>query len=315
MLNNPLQSRMALSWSLFFYGGNRMYFLYIDESGVQELNAGPNHFVLAGIAIPSETWKEKELEIEKTKKYYNLQDVEIHTAWMLRKYIEQGITPDFKMMNYEERIKFVESERKKRLLYISATNTSNKLKSIKKEYRKTKKYIHLTIEERNEFISEIARAISNWYDSFTFAYCIDKSAFGMEPPKYPPYEEAFMMITTSFQRFLEEKNEQGLIIQDNNENMKRRLHSLSKFFHKKGTLFTKLNNIVETPLFVDSEITTMIQIADIVSYGIRRYLDNNENNIFSYIYRRAYWSAGKQQSIVHYTGQKDCHCKICIDHR
>jgi len=223
-----------------------------------------------------------------TKKYYNLQDVEIHTAWMLRKYIEQGITPDFKMMNYEERIKFVESERKKRLLYISATNTSNKLKSIKKEYRKTKKYIHLTIEERNEFISEIARAISNWYDSFTFAYCIDKSAFGMEPPKYPPYEEAFMMITTSFQRFLEEKNEQGLIIQDNNENMKRRLHSLSKFFHKKGTLFTKLNNIVETPLFVDSEITTMIQIADIVSYGIRRYLDNNENNIFSYIYRRAY---------------------------
>jgi len=44
-----------------------VYFLYLDESGVQELNSGSAHFVLGGIAIPAKSWKAKQKAIENIK--------------------------------------------------------------------------------------------------------------------------------------------------------------------------------------------------------------------------------------------------------
>ena len=39
---------------LFTGSGGQVHILYMDESGVEELGAGSSHFVLLGIAIPSE---------------------------------------------------------------------------------------------------------------------------------------------------------------------------------------------------------------------------------------------------------------------
>lgn len=43
---------------------------------------------------------------------------------------------------------------------------------------------------------------------------------------------------------------------------------LMKRFHNNGTLWAKVKNIIETPLFVDSELASMVQIADLCSYSI-----------------------------------------------
>jgi len=53
-----------------------------------------------------------------------------------------------------------------------------------------------------------------------------------------------------------------------------------KQFHQKGTLWTRINNIIETPLFVESQLTSMIQIADVCAYALRRYLENGEEELF-----------------------------------
>ncbi len=45
-----------------------------------------------------------------------------------------------------------------------------------------------------------------------------------------------------------------------------------KSFYDKGTNWTDLEHIIETPLFVDSELTSLVQIADLCAYAIRRYL-------------------------------------------
>ncbi len=59
-----------------------------------------------------------------------------------------------------------------------------------------------------------------------------------------------------------------------------------KKFHRTGTFWTDLKNIIETPLFVDSELTSMVQLADLCAFALRRYLENQEEELFSIIYKR-----------------------------
>jgi hypothetical protein len=88
-----------------------------------------------------------------------------------------------------------------------------------------------------------------------------------------------------------------------------------KQFHKTGTLWTKeINNIIETPLFVDSELTSMIQIADLCAYALRRYLENNELELFQEIYKRADRKEEIVVGVRHFT-KDSCNCEICKTHK
>ena len=84
-------------------------------------------------------------------------------------------------------------------------------------------------------------------------------------------------------------------------------------FHKQGTLWTQVENIIETPLFVDSQLTCMVQVADLCSYSLRRFLENNETFLFDNIFKRADRKFGKVVGIRHFS-KKDCPCKICMEH-
>ena len=48
-------------------------------------------------------------------------------------------------------------------------------------------------------------------------------------------------------------------------------------YHKKGTFLTGIHHIIETPLFVDSTLTGMVQIADLCAYALQRYAANKED--------------------------------------
>ena len=83
-----------------------------------------------------------------------------------------------------------------------------------------------------------------------------------------------------------------------------------KDFYKRGTLWTKITKIIETPLFVNSQLTSMVQIADLCSYSLRRYLENGEESLFDLIFSRADRKADRIVGVRHYTDNK-CKCKIC----
>jgi len=87
-----------------------------------------------------------------------------------------------------------------------------------------------------------------------------------------------------------------------------------KQFHQKGTLWTRINNIIETPLFVESQLTSMIQIADVCAYALRRYLENGEEELFDMIFQRADRKDGIVVGVRHFTGP-NCACRICSGHR
>lgn len=84
-------------------------------------------------------------------------------------------------------------------------------------------------------------------------------------------------------------------------------------FHKEGTLWTNIEHIIETPLFVDSELTSMIQIADLCSFAIRRYLENNENELFDLVFKRADRKHELSVGVRHFA-KRNCVCKICVEH-
>ena len=162
--------------SLFFLGKKSMYLCYFDESGTPELPGNSSHYVLAGMAIPIERWKECETDIVSIKTKYNLKDSEIHTAWLLRKYIEQNKIPNFDKLSYQRRRAEVVKLRNAELLRLQKSNPKT-YRQTKKNYRHTDSYIHLTLEERITIVDEIAITIGGWKYARLFAECIDKLYF------------------------------------------------------------------------------------------------------------------------------------------
>lgn len=135
-------------------------------------------------------------------------------------------------------------------------------------------------------------------------------------------EQAFEQVVSRFEQYMESiaendkrKNKNyGLLIHDNNETVCKKHTLLMKRFHDKGTLWTDLKNIIETPLFVDSKLTSMVQIADLCSYALRRYLENGEEELFNLIFERADRKHNAAVGVRHFT-EKSCKCKICSEHK
>lgn len=86
-------------------------------------------------------------------------------------------------------------------------------------------------------------------------------------------------------------------------------------FHRRGTFWTRVANIIETPLFVDSSLTSMVQIADLCCFALRRYAENGETDLFERIFRIADKSSrGVVGGVRHFTNMQ-CACRICAAHR
>ncbi len=133
-------------------------------------------------------------------------------------------------------------------------------------------------------------------------------------------EQSFEQIVSRFEQYLQltGKNSPapsyGLLIHDNNETVAKKHTELMKRFHQDGTLWVNVKNIIETPLFVDSQLTSMVQIADLCGYALRRYLENKEEDLFDLVFQRADRKDGVVVGVRHFTNL-NCSCKICGAHR
>lgn len=297
-----------------------MYLCYIDESGTFDIPGNSSQYVLAGLSIPIWKWKEYDNDIEHIKKKYRLDGKEIHVAWILRPYLEQAKIPDFDQMSYTQRVYNVEVLRNAELLRLQKAKNPDQYKQTKKNFQKTKDYIHLSLQERRELINDLAKIVSDWKSARLFAECIDKLFFNPLIASQQIDEQCFEQIVSRFEQYLQiiEKSNKsqcfGLLIHDNNDTVAKRYTEIMKKFHYKGTLWTEIKNIIETPLFVNSELTSMVQIADLCAYALRRYLENNEDSLFNLIFKRADRKDDVVVGIRHFSN-KSCNCKICAAHK
>lgn len=297
-----------------------MHLCYLDESGTPEIPGTTSHYILAGLSIPVEKWKDCETSIGVVKEKFGLENQEIHTGWLIRPFPDQAPVKNFLELSRSSRKTEVSKVRTSTLLTLQKdTSKRTKYKQLEKTYRKTEAYIHLSRAEREEFVTEIARVISRWSFARLFAECIDKVHCSGRVSTQTIDEQAFEQIVSRFQSFLGatgpiESPNLGIMIHDNNQTVAKKHTDLMKSFHKSGTLWRKVTNIIETPLFVDSSLTSMIQIADLCSYALRRYCENGEKELFELIYKRADKRNGIVVGVRHYTDLK-CSCKICANHR
>lgn len=296
-----------------------MYFCYVDESGTPEIPGTSSHYVLCGLSIPINKWKSCDRQIQAIKKKYSLLESEIHTAWILRKYLEQSRIDGFEGMSYADRRAAVQRERTRELYRLQHSGNNKLYKQCRKNYKMTEAYIHLTYSERLNLIREIADKIGTWTFARLFAEGIDKTHFS-STYKSTIDEMALEQLVSRFEHYMKNlstKSEEGIygaLIHDNNLTVAERHTKLMQQFHKEGTLWTSISHIIETPLFVNSELTSMVQLADLCSYTIRRYFELGESDLFDRIKQRFDKHNSKLVGIRHFTSP-DCICAVCTSRK
>ncbi len=290
-----------------------MHLCYIDESGTADLPGNTSHYVLAGVSVPDEYWKQHATQLENIKSNYGLADAEIHVAWMMRPYFEQQAISGFESMAAERRRTEVRRRRHAELLRLQRMNNPKRLKQTRKNFQKTEAYVHLTLDERRRAVTDIAKLISEWGVVRLFAECVDKLHFDPTITNTTVHEQAFEQVVSRFERYLQNLQlGYGLLIHDNNQTVAKRHTALMKTFLQKGTLWTQIEHVIETPMFVDSQLTSMVQLADLCAYAIRRYLENSEEEHFDLVFQRAR-AGGFAVGVRHFTSP-GCPCKICSSH-
>ncbi len=297
-----------------------MYLCYVDESGVPNIPGNTSHFVLAGLSVPVWHWRACDRDIGNVKRSFGLADAEIHTAWIRRSYRMQSKVTDFERLNWNDRRYEVTKLRTAELLRLQQAGNPKRYRQAAKNFRKTESYIHLTRDERETLMMRLAHVVGGWGFARLFAECIDKVHFDPVRAPSPVDEQALEQVVSRFEQYLEmtrggaDERDYGVLIHDNNDTVARKHTALMQSFHDKGTLWTEVENIIETPLYVDSELTSMVQIADLCAYALRRYLENDETELFEKIFERADRRGDVAVGVRHFTDDS-CMCEICQAHR
>ena len=159
--------------------------------------------------------------------------------------------------------------------------------------------------------------IGSWGSVRIFGEAIDKPFYNPSKARLGIDEQALEQLVSRFEQFLAIRSathdsivELGALIHDNNDTVAKKHTTLMKGFHSKGTFWREISHIIETPLFVDSELTSMVQLADLCSFAIRRYCENNEDDLFKRIAPRFDRKDGKIVGFRHFTSES-CKCILC----
>jgi len=289
-----------------------LHILYVDESGVEQLEAGTSHFVLLGVAIPASQWKNLDSALTAIKTSFGLGDAEIHAGWMHRRYSEQESVAEFSTLDAAGRRAAAEMAIRKRAGAIGVLGDRKKVKSYRRESKAIRPYLHLVHSERCDCLKNLATAVGSWNDARIFAEAVSKPDFSSGARTL--YEMAFEQVLTRFQAFLGNIGSSGIVVHDNNSTAAPRLTKLTRKFHRDGTLYRQIPDIVETPLFVDSALTSMIQMADLGAFALRRMIENDENELWDALEPRVDRIRATSVGVRHYTGRRRCQCRVCKDH-
>ena len=187
-----------------------MYLCYLDESGTTGSGGGDTtHFVLAGISIPIWHWRDADREVSQVLARYGLADAELHTAWMLRKYLEQSRIPDFEQLGRADRRREVNRRRNAELSRLGGTANNVRRRRTRKLHRNTDPYVHLTWDERRQAVLDVAETVSNWGFARLFAECVDKGHFDPVRSQRSVDEQAFEQVVSRFERYLQNVRPRG----------------------------------------------------------------------------------------------------------
>ncbi len=75
------------------------------------------------------------------------------------------------------------------------------------------------------------------------------------------------------------------------------------------------SSLLEPPLFIDSRMTRLVQLADFAAHWLYRAYEHHDNSILDQILPAFDRSGGNMVSLVHLTDRSDCSCPACVSRR
>lgn len=151
-----------------------------------------------------------------------------------------------------------------------------------------------------------------------FGVAMHKSSFKTVNPIQRTCEELSGHFDASLTRLEVDKGRDkqlGLMIFDES-NHARTLHVLLSQYRSTGTRFGRVKHIAEVPMFADSKLTRVLQIADFVAYAIFRRYERGDSSFLDLIIQKFDESQGCLHGLVHLIADyKNCYCPACISRR
>ena len=175
----------------------------------------------------------------------------------------------------------------------------------------------LSQEEARGTIKSVLDVLAKAFDTArAFACVVHKASF----PGQDPMEVAFEDLCSRFDRYLQRlwadgDRQRGLVILDKSSH-ETTLQKMSVEFRTLGTRWGVIRHLADTPLFVDSRASRVIQLADHVAYAVfRRYQSGDAQ----YLDRIAH-KFDAEDGIVHGLAHKErgnplCMCIACFSRR
>jgi len=171
--------------------------------------------------------------------------------------------------------------------------------------------------ERVEIIKQVLDVLATSHESVAaFGCAVHKRSYPDENPVKIAFEELCNRFDLQLKRLYHKgENHRGIIVLDENS-YQRSLEALTLDFRQIGTRWREIKNLPEIPMFVDSKLSRLVQLADHIAYAVFRYYNAEDNKYFNIISNRFDTESGKIHGLVHkQTVKSECMCPACITRR
>ena len=172
-------------------------------------------------------------------------------------------------------------------------------------------------KEAQGVIKAVLNILRDSYDTArAFACAIYKQSY----PDKDSVELAFEDLCSRFDMYLNRQRSQGdrqrgILILDKSS-QETTLQRMSRDFRNLGTQWGVIRNLAETPLFVDSRASRLVQLADHVAYAVFRRYNASDSTYFDVISPKFDFHDGVIHGLAH--KQKfdpQCMCIACATRR
>jgi len=270
-----------------------MYLLFVDESGT---HGGSHAFVLGGAAIH---------ERDARRLHKLLDDA-----------VQRCVTnPALNAEEFE--------------LHVSEMKNAKKPKQTSSKQQKVSNWAFISRTDRLALLEESYKIIRDFQPSdpslpmALFGVAVDRDfRSGLPPAAREAF--AYEVLLNKFDVMLKRNRSDngnfdlGLVIHDRRVVAERDIQAWTREWRRAAGTVGQIRNLADVPLFADSKATRLIQVADLVSYGIWSHYSPNppKNDYMDFLWDGFDKKLDQMCGMVHYTpsyGSGTCTCRSCSD--
>lgn len=183
--------------------------------------------------------------------------------------------------------------------------------------RKSHPWNKLSKEEAQGIIKAVLKIIANSSNStYAFACAIHKKSFIGNDPLNMAFEDLCQRFDIYLSRLnAEGERQKGLLILDDSS-YETTLQELAKNFRTIGTQWGNVKHLADTPFFVNSKASRIVQLADHIAYAVFRRYNTGDTQYFDIIAHKFHQNEGVVHGLAH--KQKtttNCMCLACMSRR